>query len=309
MMFLINKYANNGRGLRRWETLKEEILEKAAVQEYSLIANAVNFNSELVSKISDGERVFIAAGGDGTVNFLLNHLMELKKNSRQRVALGAIGLGSSNDFHKPLCKNRMLHGNIPYRMDYQNMIQHNVGQIDFEDIHHKWHRKYFLLNCSIGIIAQANYLFNSKEKVVHWLKSKWVGGTIWYAALKTLFRAPNVHTIITTGKGRIETDVTNLSILINPYVSGDFHYDFNVTPQSDFFGIALCEKMGILSRVKTIFSLARGKFSGLNKTRMWRSTHIELNPVTPTALELDGEVFLARKIKIQLLKNAMRVCQ
>ena len=309
MMILVNKYANNGRGLRRWEHLKDEILEKTSGQDCSLITNGVDLSKELVSKISDGEKVFIAAGGDGTVNFLLNHLMVLKKNVRQRITLGAIGLGSSNDFHKPLYKDRMLSGNIPYRMDYQNGIGHNVGQIDFEDVHRQWHRKYFILNCSIGIIAQANYLFNSGERVIRWMKSKWVGGTIWYAALKTLFKAPNVQTTIMTEDGQMETEVTNLSILINPYVSGDFHYDFEVTPQSEFFGVALCEKMGILSRIKTIISLARGKFSGMNKTRLWRTTKIILNPVTPTALELDGEVFLARRIKIRLLKNAMRVCQ
>jgi len=309
MVFLLNKYANNGRGLTRWETLKEEILEKANGQDCSLITSITDVNRQLVSKMSKGERVFIAAGGDGTVNFLLNHLMQLKKSGRERFVLGAIGLGSSNDFHKPFCKDRTFQGNIPFRMDDRNVIRHNVGQIDFEDVHHQWHRKYFLLNCSIGVIAQANYLFNSEERVVRWLKSKWVMGTIWYAALRTLFKAPNVKTKIITQNGQIETEVTNLSILINPYVSGDFHYDFDVTPQSDFFGIALCEKMAILSRIKTIFSLARGKFKGLNKTRIWRSDTIELNPAAPTALELDGEVFLARRIKIRLIKNAMRVCQ
>jgi diacylglycerol kinase family enzyme len=110
-------------------------------------------------------------------------------------------------------------------------------------------------------------------------------------------------------KERIKTELTTFSAFINPNVSGNFRYDFEISPQSDYLGAALCEKMGIPARVRTMLSMTQGKFVGLPKTRVWRAREIEISPSQPIALELDGEVSLARHIKIKLLRNALKVCQ
>jgi len=249
----------------------------------------------------------VAAGGDGTINFLINHIMRLNENERKDLILGAIDLGSSDDFHKPFSRIDSVNSKIPVRVDSEDSVEHNLGQVDFEDENGKSQRKYFIVNCSIGIIAQANYLFNKEDKIIKWLKSKWTMGTIYYAALKTILTAPNVPGWIIVGKTALKTDVTSLSVFINPHVSGNLSYDFNVSPQSDFFGIALCEKMGALARVKTLLSLAKGKLQGLAKTRSWLEDSIEIYPDYPTPLELDGEVYLARSIRIKLLKEILKV--
>lgn len=67
--------------------------------------------------------------------------------------------------------------------------------------------------------------------------------------------------------------------------------------------------MGVLARLKAISSLTQTRFVGLPKTRSWKTDRVEIYPVVPTALELDGEVYLAQKIKINLLKGALKVCQ
>jgi len=309
MIVLLNKYSNNGRGLKRWEKYRPELEEKYIPGEYTMISDSENFSKYLRQEVKKGERFLVSAGGDGTIHFLLNQIMRIKKRVRQKLVLGAIGLGSSNDFHKPYSPVKHKNGRIPVKLDHENAVLHNVGQVDFEDESGKWQRKYFVINSSIGIIAQANYLFNSREKIVRWLKSRWVEGTIWYSALKTLFTSRNVPVKIKIGRESYSTEVTSLSVVINPHVSGSFCYDFNLSPQSDFLGVALCEQMGILSRLRTLFSLTRSKFSGLPKTRSWRADAIEILPSSPTPLELDGEIYVARRIKIKLLQGVLRVSQ
>ena len=309
MLVLLNKNSNNGKGLKRWEKFRPELEEKSLLRKYSVMSDPENFSQYLRQEVKKGERLLVSAGGDGTIHFLLNQIMQIKKRVRQELVLGAIGLGSSNDFHKPYSPVKHKNGRIPIRLDHENAVLHNVGQVDFEDESGKWQRKYFVINSSIGIIAQANYLFNSRERIVRWLKSRWVEGTIWYSALKTLFASRNVPVKIKIGKERYSTEATSLSVVINPHVSGNFCYDFNLSPQSDFLGVALCEKMGILSRLRTLFSLARSKFSGLPKTRSWRTDAIEIIPSTLTPLELDGEIYVARRIRIKLLQGVLKVSQ
>jgi diacylglycerol kinase family enzyme len=309
MIVILNEHSNDGNGLRKWEKFRKELERKYFMDKYTLVSNFKSFSERLDSELKKGERLFVAAGGDGTVNFLINQIMRLNENERKDLILGAIGLGSSNDFHKPFSETSSLNGKVPVKLDSEHSVQYNVGQVDFEDENGRLQRKYFIVNCSIGIIAQANYLFNKEDKVIRWLKSKWVMGTIYYAALKTILTAPNVPASIIVGKAGFKTDVTSLSIFISPHVSGNLSYDFNVSPQSDFFGIALCEKMGTLSRIKTFLSLAQGKFQRLAKTRSWLDDLIEICPDSLTPLELDGEVFLARSMKIKLLKGILKVSQ
>jgi len=309
MLILLNKYANNGKGLQKWEKFKPEIEEKYIGRHYNLVSDFAGLNEGLRGEFKRGERTFVAAGGDGTINFLLNHIMQMKEGDRQQLVMGAIGLGSSNDFHKPFSEDNFENDKVPLKLNHKKAAEHNVGQVEFKDENGEWQRKYFIINCGLGIVAQANYLFNSKDKVVKRLKSKWVMGTIWYAALKTLFSAQNIPAKIMIGNKIYKTDVTNLSVIINPHVSGNFCYDFKISSSSNYLGVALCERMGILSRLRTILSLTRGKFVGLPKTRTWRTSRIEIYPDYSTPLELDGEVYLARSIRIKLLRGVLKVSQ
>jgi diacylglycerol kinase (ATP) len=337
MIILLNKYCNGTCGLEKWKKLRAGLEKNYLGKNYKIISGFRKFQATCLKELDKGERIFVAAGGDGTVNFILNQFMKMEAGLRKDLILGAIGLGSSNDFHKSFTKNCNGRSNengrerpqstgngrfdrnseirfngtnrVPVKLDYKQAIPHNVGLVDYEDLNHRRQRRYFIVNCSVGLVAQANYFFNSDDRIVNWLKPKWVEGTIWYAALETLFTAKNIPTKLCVEGERVETELTTLSAFINPNVSGNFRYDFEISPQSDYLGVALCEKMGIPARVRTMLSMTQGRFAGLPKTRLWRAKEIEISPSVPIALEMDGEVALARHIRIELLRNALRVCQ
>ena len=313
MIILLNKYANGTGGLNKWAKLKSGLEEKHLGNEYSLITSFEKFQRAFDREIAEGERLFVAAGGDGTVNFLLNQMMRKENQCRSQFILGAIGLGSSNDFHKSFSGSgngqSNVNRNAPFKLNFNKAVLHNVGSIEYKDMHNRWQKKYFIVNCSLGLVAQANYFFNSGDKIVHWLKPKWVEGTIWYSALKTLLTAKNIPVRMRVGHEVFETELTTCSVFINPNVSGDFRYDIEISPQSDYLGVALCERMGIPTRVRTLLAMAKGRFVGLPKTRAWQAKEVEILPAVPIALEMDGEVSLARHIRIALLHRALRVCQ
>ena len=56
--------------------------------------------------LRDGTRVFVAAGGDGTVHALVERARRIARHDSRSPTLpfGVVGLGSSNDFHKPVAR-------------------------------------------------------------------------------------------------------------------------------------------------------------------------------------------------------------
>jgi len=308
MFIILNGHSNNGRGLRRWEESKSELEARFLGRNYGLAVDSTDLGSQLGEQYARGERVFVAAGGDGSVNFLLNTIMSTEGLNPREIILGAVGLGSSNDFHKPYSAGKRTGAGVYCRLDSATAVPHNVGQVDYEDETGGRRRKYFIINGSLGIIARGNYLFNSDERVVRWLKPRWVLGTIWYLTFKTLFSTKNIPVRISVGGEILETEATTLSIIINPHFTGNLSYDCGDFSRRDDFGIALCERMGMVERFRTLSALTKGRFKGLPKTRFWESPAVDLDPAFPTPLEMDGEVVLARRIQIRLLKGAVKTC-
>ena len=307
MLAFINPNANNGVGLKRWQRLKAELDIESTAAGYCEITDAVLLPEQLEREASQGDGRVIAVGGDGTVNHVVNRIMNLDDDKRKRICLGAVGVGSSNDFHKPMDMTRMLRV-VPVRLDWNAASLHNIGRIDYMDEAEVRRQNCFIINCSIGIVAQANYIFNRGSGLVSFLKGRWLNGAIVTAGLRALFSARNIPARIIVNDTRIETEITNLSVFLNPHVSGSFRYDFETAPGEDSFGVALAEGMNVARRLRLFIALAGGRFSGLPGTRSWFGDKVEIQSETVQPLEMDGEVCMAKDIRISLIKDAIWVC-
>jgi diacylglycerol kinase (ATP) len=308
MFILLNARSNDGRGRRKWEESRSELEERFPGQEFRVAENPGDLAARLGEEYARGERVFAAAGGDGTVNYLLNAIMNADGLNPALITLGAIGLGSSNDFHKPYDPGRRTRAGIYFRLDATRTLPANVGRADYEDENGLARTHYFMINASLGIIARGNYLFNIDEGLVRWLKPRWVTGTIWYLTLRTLITSENVPLRLAVAGDRLETEATTLSVVLNPHFTGSLSYGCGDYSRRDAFGVALCERMGIPERLRTLSSLSKARFQGLPKTRFWESPFVEIDTVRPSPFEMDGEVVLARKIRVRLLKGAIQTC-
>ena len=97
------------------------------------------------------------------------------------------------------------------------MIKYKVGSEFFH--------KYFLLNASMGVTAEANNLFNNPDAVLKFLKKHFTGLAILYAAFRTIFSYKNFEAkIIFDSYETYSFNISNLSIIKSPNISGDLSY-------------------------------------------------------------------------------------
>ena len=100
-LVLLNPNARRGQGRDRYRVVQPGIDElfETRVAETEPAGN----DGAVRAALDDGIRTFIAAGGDGTVNALIDALVRLRGTvALDDLTLGAVGLGSSNDAHKPI---------------------------------------------------------------------------------------------------------------------------------------------------------------------------------------------------------------
>lgn len=302
MLILINRNCSGGRGIKKW----------IRIQDYFKIYNPILLNADdseikekLKAAIHNGETVFIASGGDGTVNHLLNLLIQTATSEElKKFTIGAVGIGSSNDFHKPF--NAMIEG-IPLSVDFEHATLRDVVIIYYALNDHQL-SKYFLINASIGITAEANNFFNKTDRVLNLLKKVNTKSAILYSALKTIFSYKNLIANICINGAGFKTKITNLGITKNSHFSGDFCYDSVACYDNEKFDVHLAYDMRKLEVLRLMKALTTKSFSKLPKTKSWQSDRIIVSSHRKFVVEFDGEVICTNKVEFRILPKFIKVC-
>jgi diacylglycerol kinase (ATP) len=306
VLVLLNTHAGRGRAALRWEKVGKALRERVgAFEEES--ARSIEGASESVRRAYDrGERVFVAGGGDGTVNLLVNAIMSLE--DRRDVTLGAVGLGSSNDFHKPLTENSFVEG-VPTRLDCARALPSDVIRIDFEGRDGISRIRYAILNASLGITAEANASFNSPSRLVRAAGRVSVDAAIVASVLTTLATYHDISCrIAIDGTDEGTFSVSNLGIIKSPHFAGSFCYDTPVEPDDGVLGVNLCERLSPPQVLATLAALRRRRFAGRPKTRSWVGERVSVDAERVFALEADGEIVHALRAEFSVLPKMIRCC-
>lgn len=301
---LLNGAAAGGRALPRWEAI-EEALPDVPDRELAVLDDPDQARMWIEYALHRGETRFVAAGGDGTVNLLVDAIMKrTPPDMLERITLGAVGLGSSNDFHKPVPKDRQLRG-VPFRLDFKSPVAHDVCYVDTGC----GGRRYWMVNASIGLTAEANRFFNQPDRAMRFLKKASAGGAMTYAAARTLaLKRDRAMTLQVECAQPFTAAVTNIGVVKNPNFSGSLTYRSPYEPDSGFFHVHLCEGMSRLGVVATLWRSSRRGFAGLPQTRSWRARHLLVGAPEHFPVEFDGETLETRRASFSVLKGAIRIC-
>ena len=302
---LFNPHARGGQAAVRWGRICGRLAERFDLSVTEAVSSE-RCRCAVRRAVEQGTRTFLAAGGDGTVNALLNALVA-SRGSRplSAFALGAVGLGSSNDFHKPY--GRLVDG-VPCRIDPSHARPRDVGVATIASPGVQAARRCFIVSASLGVTAEGNAFFNRGDGVARRLKRWWPAAAMGYAAMQGILRHRNAEATITVAGVAGHALITNLSILKTAYVSGTLRFDTPVLPDDGRFAVNLCDGMGRLAAVRALFNLARGRFDGRPHCRHWRATHVDVELAEERTLELDGEITSASRVSFEILPERMSVC-
>jgi diacylglycerol kinase (ATP) len=309
MLVLLNPRSNGGAAAKRWPAVRSAMQRLRPDAQFVEPASAAEAQSAIAVGIAAGHDAIVVAGGDGTVNLALNVVMDpaTDRPSVPRVALGAIGLGSSNDFHKPIVPERDLAG-APARVDVDGATAVDVGKATIQLPGGGQLVRYFLLNASMGMVADGNNAFNTGRGLVRWLKSRNVDLAIAVCTAKVVAALCVPHVAVGSHGWDYDGPIANVGVLKSVYFAGGMRYDTAVVDDDGQFDVNIWRAAGRLAICRLVFGLYRGRFLSSPLAISHRCDSVDLRPRTPCPLELDGEIVVAQSARLNVLRTALKVC-
>lgn len=306
MIVVLNKYSGGGTALKKWERIYKLLNFNGSTE---TLIPGVNGSTDklIINSVRNGKTDFIIAGGDGSINYFLNHLINLvEPEILNEVKIGAVGIGSSNDFHKPYQSKNIVE-KIPYKLNFKDAIHRDVGCLIFEK-DSKTFKKYFLINASIGVTAEGNNFFNNPDFTLRLLKKVSTQSAITYAAIKNIFTYRNFKVTIGGKNESFTANISNMGILKSAFFTGKLRYQSDPLPDNGLFDLHLYESLSRVKLLKLFYNLSKGLSDiSLNK-KFWRTDRITISSDKEFAVEFDGEVITTKTVKFSIIPRLIKVC-
>ena len=302
-LVLLNPGCNYATGRSRWNRVETELRARIGEFDVEELRSEGEVKEQVRGALARGVRDFAAAGGDGTVNLVANALLELGERG---VVLGAVGLGSSNDFHKPFRKEDAVAG-MPARVEFARARPVDVIRIEYgpEPVT----SRFCLLNASIGVTAEANAFFNTRTTLIKALQCVSPDLAVTAAALRSLFTFKDIPArLVIDDEPALDLPITNLGIIKRPNFAGSLKYDTEIAPDDGRLGINATYGLSLLGRVAALTALSSGRFQGRPNTLCRHGTDVRVTSEREFAVELDGEIVRAHAARFSVVPKAIEVC-
>jgi YegS/Rv2252/BmrU family lipid kinase len=268
---ILNPFAGKGKAFRSIRTI-EKYLQKYYMKYDMVITDspkqAVNIALESANK---GFEYIVVAGGDGTINEVLNGIM--KSNNPEEIKFGIIPVGGGNDFIKNIDYPKKIEKQVKLlRRRVTKKV--DIGQV--EDY-------YFINTLGIGFDAQVAITYS---------KSKVLNGATGYmkAIMKTLIKCKSYPVEIQVNDISIKGDKLFVSVGNGKCCGGKFLLTPEAKIDDGVFDFCIINKLTRREIIKFLPKVIKGKHVNLPMVTILKGKEIIVKSNEDLPVYLDGEI-------------------
>lgn len=295
-MVIVNPYARGGVSRVTWLVISDA-LKRAGVNFDHVFTewpgHGVELSKEAVEK---GYELVIAVGGDGTVNEVVNGLVD--DEGRGRATLGIISAGSVGDFGHMMGLPRTYTSSCRMFADYRKTTV-DLGMVEYSDKGKKV-RRFYINTAGVGFVSD---VVRGADR-----RMKFIGGTVPYAIgmAPLVMRYRNKDVVLNIDGNR--TEERDFVIVVNNgrYLGGGKVFP-DADPRDGLLDVAV---VGDMSRLQMITALPRfyvGTHIGHDKIRMCQAKSIEVDSPQQLPLQVDGELVGETPVSFRVVPAALTV--
>ena len=297
---ILNPHAGGGKGAEDRQKI-EQLLRKSGI-DFTLALSEYPFHAIALTKelVSRGATHLIVAGGDGTLNEVVNGIFLAEREQHHEITLGMIPVGTGNDWTRTFGIPDHYQKSIDIILEGKTVKQ-DVGEITCL-VDGETQMRYFVNIAGFGFDALV-------AKNANELKSKGIKGIRVYIQSLGLgyfgFKSRQAKFVIDDEP--IEVNLFTASIGLGKFNGGGMMQVPEANPLRGLFHITIIRKIGIWGILTNFKGLYSGKFIADRRVSTHTGKTIEISSPTPLPGEADGENLGSGSFKIGMLSHRLRV--
>lgn len=290
-LFVYNPESGKGKILKHEKYIKEKL--SSIYQQVDVIKSEyAGHIFEIVRDMPDEYDTLVVAGGDGTLNEVINALGSKKKKPK----IGYIPTGTVNDVAHSLDIPRSIKGAV------DNILQQNVFKHDI----FRMNDRFGIYVCCAGVFTESSYATGRSTK-------KHFGRIAYFFhGVKKIFTSPSIELKLTLPDGTLYQGKFALLLVVNSrYVAG-FKLNKRASLNDGLIDVLLVRSkrdtvsLGGMAKVAGLFvnGVPLKQKKGIIKLRT-NSFKLETN--SSTTINLDGEKVGLGSFDFEVLKEAVEI--
>ena len=240
--------------------------------------------------VEEGAKIVVAAGGDGTLNEVVNGLMESGED-RRNVTLGLLPLGTGNDFARCIGLGTDL------KLAVETLFNGKSQSVDVGQAQGRW----FINIAGCGFDAIVAERVNRGFRLLH-------GTSAYLAAIAHSLLHLKAAELTLTLDGETHHIRALMCSVANATSYGG---GMKVTPDAriddGLFDICLLADAGRMEFVRAFPCVFKGSHITHPKVTMLRARNVYIESDPPLPLLIDGEVLGTTPVTFTLVPNALQI--
>jgi YegS/Rv2252/BmrU family lipid kinase len=297
---ILNPHAGSGKGNKD----QAEILKRLTKAEFHYELVVSEFPKHIIQltidAIEQGFRNLIIAGGDGSLNEVVNGIFQQSACSPEEITVGMIPVGTGNDWIKTFGIPNYYKEAVKIIKQGKTMRQ-DIGRITFTENEVK-KACYFANMAGFGFDAMVAGKTNQ-------LKNKGrTGISLYLQALGSSFlnyQTAKTHVAI---DGQVFDElIFSVSIGIGKYNGGGMMQAPAAIPDNGLFQVTIIRKIGLFGILRNLSGLYSGKYVNDYRVSTFQAKNISISSAQNIAGEADGETLGDSKFEIEIFSQKLSV--
>jgi len=291
---IYNPVSGGGKKDRRIETIKNLLFTYQL--NYIFISTEYAHHEELLVKnaISKGYRKFICVGGDGTLHYMVNGIMQQDLVASNQISIAVIPIGTGNDWVKNYNISSNPEKAIKTILNNKSVYQ-DIGTMKF----FKTNKEVFFVNAA-GIGFDAFVVKNISAYL------KWGSLAYIFAALSSLTKYKPIKFILKTEKSSYNSSMFLISIGLCKYSGSGMQLTDYKNHQIGFFDITYISKIKVFQVLRHILKLYFGGIKDIKESQCFREKTIHTENNDSSFIQADGELLGTGDVHISLIPKAIQ---
>jgi YegS/Rv2252/BmrU family lipid kinase len=301
MVFIVNPHAARGTVGKNWPRIKE-LAERRLGRFKVFLTTAPGAATQFARlALSEGAQSIVCVGGDGTLNEVVNGLMQEEGQGNPEVRVGFIPNGTGCDFRKTLLipthpeeALKIIEGGRTRTVD--------LGRLRYTDHKGETRTRYFHNLTSFGLGGEVDQRVNQSGKKLGGFLSFIIATLV----SLVLYEKKRIHLKVDEHFDE-EVEVLNVAVANGQYHGGGMWVAPGADPSDGMFHVTVIGGLSLPEVFYYLPKLYNGKILEVKRVRSLTGRRVEAYSDKKVLLDVDGEQPGCLPVEIKIVPSALKV--